>query len=922
MWVTSAPLQVEQARQALRAALPDLDDYLARGQIEILDYSEWYTKSGAFDADTVLQGWADKLAAAWQRGWDGLRLTGNTFWLEEAGWQDFTRYEEKVNDTIGDQNMIALCTYSLEKCGMREILDVIANHQFALIKQAGRWEVIKSAEHRQAELSLRESEERLRLAMWAAELGVFEWDVSADRAVWENPRMYEIFGRSEADGPLSTAQLIEQIIHPDDVAAFEAALAEGMRPGRLFHTICRIRRHNDGQLRHVEFSGRFERTPEGVPVRLRGVLSDISERVRAEQERECLLAEVDSQRTLLDTIIEHLPVGIGIAQAPSGQLVRINQQTRRIWRMDAMEAADASGYGKYTGFHPDGRPYRSEDWQLVRALQGEVIHGEELEFVRGDGSHGFMRSNAVPVKDREGNIVAAVVAIDDISERKQAQEALRQRSEELEAVMEALPVGIAITDLRGGNIRANRAFERIWGGPPPAARSVEDYVAYQAWWVDTGEALAPEEWASAQVVQKGEPVLGQLLELRRFDDSRAFVINSASPVHDAKGEVTGSVVAMQDISDLHRAEQALRESEGRLNRAQELAHLGSWELDLVNSHLTWSDETYRIFGLQPQAFEATYDAFLTAVHPEDRAAVDAAYSGSLQEGKSSYEIQHRIVRPGSGEIRWVYEKCEHVPDAAGKIIRSVGMVLDITERVRAEASLARQAEELARSNRDLEQFAYVASHDLQEPLRMISSYVQLLAERYHAQLDDRADRYIAYAVDGANRMKLLINDLLAYSRVGTHGKPLVLTDSQAVLQEVLADLQVAIEEQQATVTHDALPPVLADEVQLGQLFRNLIGNALKFRGEAPPRIHVGIQRENAAWRFCVADNGIGLEPKYAERIFVIFRRLHGPDEYPGTGMGLAICKKIVERHGGRIWVESQLDQGATFYFTLPGPGSG
>jgi PAS domain S-box-containing protein len=269
---------------------------------------------------------------------------------------------------------------------------------------------------------------------------------------------------------------------------------------------------------------------------------------------------------------------------------------------------------------------------------------------------------------------------------------------------------------------------------------------------------------------------------------------------------------------------------------------------------------------------------------------------------------------------------------------------DITERKRAEVSLAEKAEELARSNKELEQFAYVASHDLQEPLRMVSSYVQLLAERYQGQLDEKAERYIAYAVDGANRMKRLIDDLLTYSRAGTQGKPLVPTDSQVVLEDVLGRLQVAIEEKQATVTHDPLPTVLADEVQLGQVFQNLIANALKFSNEAPPRIHVGAQRDaergdrpsqgspdaslpclrhagqgtGREWRFSVADNGIGLKPKYAERIFMIFQRLHGPTEYPGTGMGLAICKKIVERHGGRMWVESQPGQGATFYFTMPG----
>jgi signal transduction histidine kinase len=226
-------------------------------------------------------------------------------------------------------------------------------------------------------------------------------------------------------------------------------------------------------------------------------------------------------------------------------------------------------------------------------------------------------------------------------------------------------------------------------------------------------------------------------------------------------------------------------------------------------------------------------------------------------------------------------------------------------------------QQLQRANEDLRQFAYVASHDLQEPLRMVTTYLQLLTQRYHDQLDADAQEFIGYAVEGAQRMQALIVDLLAYARVETRGAEWTETDGEAVLEEVLSDLRFAVAQSDAVVTHDPLPTVRVVPGQLRQVFANLLNNAVKFRGSEPPRIHVAAQRHGTEWVFSVRDNGIGLDPKQAERIFQLFQRLHTRQEYPGTGIGLAICKRIVERQGGRIWVESTPGQGATFFFTLP-----
>jgi len=245
-------------------------------------------------------------------------------------------------------------------------------------------------------------------------------------------------------------------------------------------------------------------------------------------------------------------------------------------------------------------------------------------------------------------------------------------------------------------------------------------------------------------------------------------------------------------------------------------------------------------------------------------------------------------------------------------------IRNISVRRQAEAKLLLTTEELKRSNDELQQFAYVASHDLQEPLRMVASYTQLLAERYKGRLDSDADEFIAYAVDGSNRMQVLIQDLLAYSRAGTNGKTLHKISSDHALKEALTNLRATIQESGAVVTHDLLPIITTDGTQLAQIFQNLVGNAVKYHGAAAPRVHVSAAKNGGnEWIFSVRDNGLGIDPQYFDRIFVLFQRLHGQTEFKGTGIGLAICKKMLERLGGRIWVESEPEKGSTFRFALP-----
>lgn len=385
-----------------------------------------------------------------------------------------------------------------------------------------------------------------------------------------------------------------------------------------------------------------------------------------------------------------------------------------------------------------------------------------------------------------------------------------------------------------------------------------------------------------------------------------------------------------ELGERKRAEKSLRDSEALYHSLVDTLPISILRKDL-QGRVTYGNRGYcEMMGRSLGELQGKTDFDLFPRELADKYSRDD--DKVITTGQMFEDVEEN--RLPDGRRLFVHVLKAPVRNAKGEIVGTQIIFWDVTQRRLAEEGLAQANAELARSNRELEQFAYVASHDLQEPLRMVTSYTQLIAKRYGDKLDASAREFMDFSVAGALRMQRLIHDLLAYSRVGTRGRVPEPMDSGRSVDEALANLKLAIEEPGAEITRDPMPRVLADATQLTQLFQNLIGNALKFRGPGKPRIHVGARRQPAPapagippggrvgpvreeWHFSVRDNGIGIDPQYYERIFVIFQRLHTQDQYSGTGIGLAICKKIVERHGGRIWVESQPGQGTTFHFTLP-----
>ena len=483
-------------------------------------------------------------------------------------------------------------------------------------------------------------------------------------------------------------------------------------------------------------------------------------------------------------------------------------------------------------------------------------------------------------------------------------------------LIEALPVPIFFKDRDGKYLGVNKAWEEFFGIPRDAfiGKTVFDLYADHP-------SIAARHEERDQELWKRPGRQHYEIEITTRDGRVRHILDYKATLARADGDVVGLIGTIIDITERKQAEKAWAQSEARFRSLTELSSDWYWSQDENFRFTAISRGITDNIGVLPASYigKTRWENEVIGVSE----AQWAEHKATLQARQPFQDFEYGY-KGIDGRTLYVSVSGRPMFDEIGTFHGYRGVGKDITQRKQAETELrhahdelSRKADELARSNEELQQFAYVASHDLQEPLRMISSYVQLLERRYGTMFDADAKEFMEFVVDGATRMKRLIEDLLAYSRVGTRGREIRLTECEAVLQRALVNLRAAIDASGATITYDPLPSVIADGSQLVQLFQNLIGNAIKFRSADAPRIHVGALEQDDAWVVSIQDNGLGISAQHFERIFAMFQRLHGKDEYPGTGIGLAICKKIVDRHGGRIWVASQPGRGCTFSFTLP-----
>jgi len=558
------------------------------------------------------------------------------------------------------------------------------------------------------------------------------------------------------------------------------------------------------------------------------------------------------------------------------------------------------------------------------------LHGWEQKFYKKSGDVYIAQLSAKILKVHGKKQI--ILTLLDITEQKQAEEersrllrSIQQEKDILSALINNINDEIWFADTNKKYTFVNPAGLNEFSINAEEDIELEQLAKNLEIYRPDGSFRPVDESPLLRVLQ-GEIVRNyeQIIRLPANGELQYRQVN-ASPVRDPKGNIIGSVSVVRDITEIKKAEKTV----------QEVFYIARLIYDEQGNVVDWIFE-----DLNPAGFE------LLGLKDIDDAKGKRGSEVLGREIASFYLPMIENARRSSKAVTFQYHSPYVDKDFLSSYIvrgdRLISAQMDITEQKKAEIKLKEtldnlenlvqertdeletaekilklKIEELTHSNEELEQFAYVSSHDLQEPLRMITSYLQLLQRKYQGNLDDKADRYIHFAVDGASRMQNLINDLLEYSRVGTVNNEPESVDCEFILNKVLSNLKMVIKENNATVSHDPLPEVIADSTQMVQLFQNLILNGIRFHGEETPKIHITAEKKASEWVFSVQDNGIGIDPQYSEKIFEIFKRFHTRDEYSGTGIGLSICKRIVEGHGGRIWVESKLGTGSTFYFTLP-----
>jgi PAS domain S-box-containing protein len=605
----------------------------------------------------------------------------------------------------------------------------------------------------------------------------------------------------------------------------------------------------------------------------------------------------EAYRMLVDGVQDYAIIMLN----PQGKVVTWNSGAERIKGYSAEEATGKD----FSSFFSADEIKRGTPAAILRATAAEGRYEDQAMRTRKDGSRFFASVNLTALRDTTGDLRGFSLICRDLSETKDAGAKYR-------GLLEAAPDAMVVVNQAGKIVLLNMQAERQFGyrRDELVGQKVTNIILE-----GFAERLIADDLRSAEEALAQQIGAGIELTGTRKDGSVFPIEIMLSPLQSPDGMLV--TAAIRDISVRKAADSHLAQMESKYRGLLEAAPDAMVVVNSVGEIVLLNVQAEKQFGyrrdelLGQKVTNIIPEGFAERLIADDLRSTEDALAQKIGTG---IEL-NALRKDGSGfPIEMMLSPLESTDG-----ILVTAAIRDVSVRRKAAAELLEKNAELNRSNEELGQFAYIASHDLQEPLRMVASYTQLLSQRYKGKLDDDADTFIAFAVDGANRMQRLIQGLLTFSRVGSRGKPLHSISSEQALEQAIRNLRDSIDESGAVVTHDPLPEVIGDEMQLTQLFQNLVGNAIKYQNPGVPNVHIAaVESGEGKWIFSVQDNGLGIEPQYFDRIFGMFQRLHKRDEFSGTGIGLAICKKIVERHGGRISVQSEPGHGSTFRFVLAG----
>jgi PAS domain S-box-containing protein len=833
------------------------------------------------------------------------------------------------------------------------------------------------SDRKQAEVALKESEQRWQLAIRGNNDGIWDWNVK-NNEVFFSPRWKEMLGYEDCEIANCLDEWAKRV-HPDDIGWVTQAIQAHFEKKTPFYITEHRVQCKDGTYKWILDRGQALWDERGDVVRMVGSHTDVTDRKETE---EALRFSEERFRLLVD----RSPVGI-FQTDERGDCLFVNP---RWLEMTGLSLEEALGKGWKKALHPKDRDRVIAEWYEA-AREGREF-SLEYRYRTSQGKVTLVFGNAIAIRDEEGHVTGYFGTVTDIGDRKQKEKLLENISLGVSAeigesffrslvkyLSKALGLEYAfVWELADQQVRTVAGYGDGQFLPnyeyPLKTTPCANLVGKQLSIYRTNlqqqfpqatllREVGAESYIGVPLLDSAGKILGFICVLSRspLDNTRLmeeilkiFAVRAGMELERKKSEA--ELMRQTQRSQLFaeialKIRQSLQPDEILQTAVAEVQKL--LKSDRVIIFRLWSDGSGKVVqesvvngfpvilghNIHDPCFSQDYlekyrQGRISVIENIETANISACHVGLLKQFSVKANLVVPIIQRYNCWGLLIAHQCSYPrqwssfeTELLQQLANQIGIALSQARLLEAEVS---QREELARSNAELQQFAYVASHDLQEPLRMVTSYLQLLEKRYQDKLDSRANEFIAFAVDGANRMRTLINDLLSYSRVSTRGQPFESVDINTSVKIAIANLKIAIEETGAVVKYDSLPQIMADASQLTQLFQNLIANAIKFRAEnVTPQIEiVAVKREvanfarfpkknSSEWLFWVRDNGIGIEPQYRDRIFVIFQRLHGRGKYPGTGIGLSICKKIVERHGGSISVESEFGKGATFYFTLP-----